>query len=623
MRSDMKRTIYRYLFAAAACAALALALAACSDIDRNGEPATDDGPAELFVAVRLSDALTETRAGDDDVDNGGEIPSYDNWSYREFSLGDRIGFFSPHGDYDVKEGKGAFINADLEYTYNEEGRFSYFHNTAIQFSTTNMDPGKCFIYLPYGGERDKPVFELRRVDKEKFDDDILRCVDYLQTLNNLVISTEGSKVTLGGTMAHSFSELIIMRGNGFDKPQQGKEQITVVLTDGYSHMQIAVPSPEELAEDKWYCTPTLIYQDGYKNVNGTEMSKEECCRWVAWRGSNFERTDLNNKGVPAWYVILPTLANRYSTVSYIELYDNEGQMQRVTAIKLQHHDENNKDKLLTVDKQLYPGWRYPIEIQMDELVPTINPYPILSWNSDNNGEDTNITNERKRGIASLHDFDLWLQYYNQYIGGADNTAMLLNYGDLTHYEKDNRDEWHFYLLSDIDLDSYTQYNDSKNGPLIPELRDILDGRSTTLNDHEFENYTLKNLKTPLVGTMTATSKLLNMDFEQPDIKIMEDENPVPAGILVNQMAGGIIENCNITDGATLYNPGGAVGIIAGQITGKSSITDCTVTGILWGTESAEEAGCIYGKKDESVDVTLERNRSTVTYTDTDPTDPTN
>ena len=120
MRSYMNTTIYRYLLAAAAFATLTLA--ACSDIDRNGVPATDDGPAELYVAVRLSNALTETRAeGDADME---DINGYDQWSYRGFSLGDKLGFFSPHGDFNVGDGEGAFINEFLEYTYNDEGKFS-------------------------------------------------------------------------------------------------------------------------------------------------------------------------------------------------------------------------------------------------------------------------------------------------------------------------------------------------------------------------------------------------------------------------------------------------------------------------------------------------------------------
>ena len=618
MRSYMNTTIYRYLLTAAAFATLMLA--ACSDIDRNGVPSTDDGPAELYVAVRLSNALTETRAdGDADME---DINGYDQWSYRGFSLGDKLGFFSPHGDYNVGDGEGAFINEFLEYTYNDEGKFSYFHNDYIQFSPKFMDdPGKCFIYMPYGGSSGEAVFELRRkVDK----DDILRCVDYLQTLNNLEISANagGTSATLAGTMAHSFSELIIMRGKGFDKKHDDpeKNKITVVLTDGFSHMRIEVPTEEERAEGEWYCKPTLFYPDegGYTAADGTSMSKEDCARWEAWQGSKFLRTDLNNIGVEAWYVILPTLTDKRSTVSYIEMYDNEEQLQRVTAIKLEHHDESGR--FLGTDKQLYPGWRYPIEIQMDELVPTVNPYPIVAWNGED-GKDTNITNERKRGIASPHDFGVWLQLYNQYISGdGSRKDELLLYGDLTQYDEGNgnvRDVWHFYLLSDIDLENY-EYNNIEKGALIPELRDIIDGRSTTLNDHEFENYKLKNLNTPLVDMMTATGQLLNMDFDEPDIKMAEN-NTSPAGILVNTMAGGTINNCNITE-FSIFNPSGPVGIIAGQITGASSITDCNVSGgILWGSESAADAKYIYGKKDDSVSVSLEGTKTGgVRYSDTDP-----
>ena len=620
MRNDMSTTIYRYLLAAAAIATLTLA--ACSDIGRSGVPETDNGPAELYVAVQLDNAQTETRAdGDgnaDDEDNG-----YDNWSYRGFSPGDKLGFFSPHGDYEKWQNgeDDAFVNVFLEYIpYGEEG-MNYFHNPDIRFNARFIDdPGNCLVYMPYAGERDKAEFELRRSGGEKFDDKILRCVDYLQTQNNLQISASENSATLGGTMAHSFSELIIMRGPGFDKIHDDPEmnKITVVLTQGFSHMRIKVPTLEERAEnDKWYSTPELFYEPGY-SVDGKQMSEDACTRWEAWKGNKFLRTDKNNIGVEAWYVILPTLPSNYSTVSYIEMYDNEGQLQKVTAIKLQHHDENNR--LLSVDKRLYPGWRYPVEIRMDELVPTINPYPISSWNSANDGKDTDITNERKRGIASPRDFVDWLTFYNAYINNPANEGDLLYYGDRIYYQGSDRVEWHFYLLSDIDLSEcdLSKFGNGAGDPLIPELRDILDGRSTTRDGGEFENYTLKNLTTPLVGTMNANGQLLNMDFEEPDIQIQTEE-PFPAGILVNTMAGGTVKNCNITGTATLFNPGGPVGIIAGEITGESSISDCTVTGILWGSESARDANYIYGKKDASVRVTLERNKTDVVYSDTDPT----
>ena len=568
----MNTTIYRYLFAAVFAT---LALAACSDI---GRTKPDNGPVELLVAVQLSGARTETRADGDGTDNG-----YDNWSYRGFSLGDQLGFFSPHGDWEKRQdGKDdAFVNLCLEYQYNDELKNNYFGNPDIQFSATFIDdPSKCFVYMPYAGERDKAEFELRRSGEGKFDDDILRCVDYLQTQNNLQISGSGNSATLTGTMAHSFSELIIMRGTGFDDPPEDRKTITVVLTDGFSHMEITVPTEEERKAGKWFCTPTLIYKEGYA-IDGRPMNKDACREWVAWQGSDFKRTDLNNIGVPAWYVILPTLADHRSTVAYIKLYDNEGQEQRVTAIKLQHHADNGAP--LGVDKQLYPGWRYPVEIRMDELVPTINPYPILSWNSGSDGKDTDITNERKRGITSQHDFDLWLQLYNQYIGGADNKEQLLQYGDLIHYEESDtesgRDEWHFYLLSDIDLADY-EYNDSEKGPLIPSLKDILDGRSTTRDGREFENYTLKNLKTPFVGTLEAYGQLLNMDFEEPDI--IRTTYVTPAGTLANKVDGGKIDNCNITDG-TLFTSG-PVGMIAGEVVG-GTVSNCSASGFMVGSES--------------------------------------
>ena len=512
-------------------------------------------------------------------------------------LGDRLGFYAEHGDRLTDEGEGSFVNIPLTCT--DEGNKFTFRNGNVKISPTHMSADAVYMYFPYSdgiGDKDSYAtakgMELRRTKTGETAP--LRCVDFL-TADGLDVSDLDNGV-LSGTFEHAFSEIIVMRGKGFDKPRnEAEKKITVVMKEPYSHLRINY-SPV----NPWGCTPELVYDNSYTRVN-----RDGCYRWEAWQGNNFGITSEDPEGSEAWYVLLPTLADSPTTVDYIEIYDNEGVLQRVSSLKLAGGNT----------KQLEAGWRYPMEITMEELVPTVNPFRVIPWN-----DEGDITNARTRGISTVGDFTAWLLQYNKYISGGDNEDELLKYGDriISGPEDNKKTTWHFYIFEDLDFSNYN-YTEQAADVIIAELRDgdILDGISTTLEDHIFINHKILNLTKPFVGTLGGT--LQNLDFEEPYFEntAAETDDVKPVGMLANSIAGGTIDNCNIDNG-TVLSYFGPVGMIAGQING-GSVINCEVSGFMIGASSyvpadSNEPKYLFGTAPQGT-VTLENNISRVQFND--------
>ena len=527
-------------------AAVPLSLLSCQKAE--GPAIVGDGAARLTFTATLGRSTVSGTRADDDLSRDDH---YDKWSYRHFQINDNLGFFASHGDLDIANGEGPIINWPLVCTNAQDNTYRF--DSDELFSFTHLDTKEIFLYYPYHEDIAKGNgMELRRKSKlEGETTEVERCVDFLVG-KGIEASLNEKSMLLSGTMAHAFSELIIVRGKGFDDPPQGCEAITVVMQQPYSHIRINCSSTDE----QWSCKPELVYD--------STLDREACLRWEAWQGTNFGITEQNPEGVQAWYALLPTLAGNRSAVAYIEIYDNEGELRKVSSLKLA---DNGKTKYLE------PGWQYPMQISIEELVPTVNPYPIIPWNKD--GEDTDLTNERKRGIHNLVDFEFWQDQYALYLKGSGKQEELLKYGDLIT-DADGKNQWHFYILSDLDFTEYP-YNEGAVA-VIPELRDILDGVSTTLDNHTFLNHTLKGLKRPLVGNLSGS--LLNMDLIQPDIAL--DRMTGPVGVLANTMTNATVDNCSVDNGTV--RSAGPVGMAAGSISG-GSVKNSSFSGFMVGRQS--------------------------------------
>lgn len=552
---------------------MAVMAASCSAEDPNaGNPQSGDASPLVIYATINGNAAASSRAS--------LLKIHDLWSYVSFTSGDVMGFYSSGGNWAENNGKGNFDNLKLQYDA-KNNQFNDLTN-GVEFSPSNMSGSKIFMYFPYNAEMNDPGMELRSrevVTDEKYvvDDENtdsknynLRCVDFLSSdkieLDGIV---DGQRVTLYGQFQHTFSELIIMRGEGFNNPPEGKERITAVIDRPYTHIKVEVV----IDEDSWSCTPRLVYDDN----NKFGLSEEEAERWNVWRGGNFGITDTNKEGYPAWYVIVPSLPGDNSIVEYIELYDNEGYLQRVSSLKLRDGDT----------KYVAPGWRYPMEVTMKELVPTVNPFRVVPWNGD-----VDLTDERERGINDITEFAHWVSDYNAYLkepDDPDKINALLKYGDKIVDVDGKLTSWHFYVLSDLDMSNYRPVADEDSGDgdssstptilpyIITQLSDVLDGTSTTLVNGKFINHTIKGLSKTFINSLSGSGSLQNFDFIEPDVRNPEDSDAA-AGIIVNTMESGSIVNCNIDNG-TLFNPGGAAGMVAGTMKG-GMINKCTLSGFL-------------------------------------------
>ena len=535
---------------------IAMLAVSCSDETLEGE-SLHDGASPLVIYASIDGTgKAATRAT--------ILENDDQWSYKDFTDEDVMGFYSSGGDWQVDQGKGDFNNRNLQY----DAEKKQFHDPTdgVEFSPTNMNGSKIFMYFPYSADMNDDGLELRL---KKEDNDTLRCVDFLSA-NEIKLDgvVDGKDIALYGSFHHAFSELIIMRGEGFDSPPPGKERITAVLNHPYTHIKADVSG----SGDSWSCTPQLIY-------DGERLTEAEARQWHVWRGGNYSITGNDKDGKPAWYVIVPTLpgSNR-SVVEYIELYDNEGNLLRVSALKLSGGNTKFVD----------PGWRYPMEITMKELVPTVNPYRVVPWN-----EDVDLTDERERGISSESDFSEWLKAYKAYLVAPDDEAQinaLLHYGDSFVDEGGQSRSWHFYVLSDLNLAPYN--NEAEGNVIIPKLNDVLDGISTTFVNGKFINHTIKGLSKTFIGMLEGNGSVQNIDFIVPDVR-NDETSDSPAGIIVNEMTGTSVINCNIDNG-TLYNPGGPAGMVAGKMNG-GQVTNCTLSGFIAAKSTAPgEAANIVG-----------------------------
>lgn len=517
-------------------------------------------PQPLVVVANIAGGAKTTSRAQQGTD--------DNWSYTDFENNDVMGFFSSAGNWLEDHGNGGFNNTALRYDAILK-QFSDVNN-GVEFSPTQISGSKIYMYYPYCSDIETTGFELRDTDVSS--GDTLRCVDFLSSYKIEVSGVlNGKKMALFGEFDHAFSELIIMRGEGFDKPPKGKERITAVLSDPVTNIQVTINTDD----GGWVVNPQLVYNDN----NKYNLSREKASRWDAWHGNNYGITVQDRVGRPAWYIIVPTIGSQVgklrpgprSLVQYIELFDNEGNLQQVTALRLSGG----------MTKYVDAGWRYPMEISMKEMVPTVNPYNIVPWN-----DDVNLTDQRTRGINNMPEFEDWVRKYNAYIvePTPERINELLKYGDL-YVDEDKQNIWHFYLLTDLDMSAYNSTNSgdgdtpaepSSSTVILPILKDILDGEGTTIVNGKHQNHKITGLDKTFVNQLnTVNGKITHIDFDEPDVR---QDTADPIGIIANSIIGGTVENCNIYDG-TLINRDGPAGFVSGTLDG-GTIKSCNLEGYL-------------------------------------------
>lgn len=538
---------------------------------------------------------TPTRATGYNAKDGG-------WSYGTggFADGDVAGVFARSGNNSAENGNGPLINLPMtfevvEYEVNgKTDQYQSLTNKDYDINPADMAIGNSvFMYYPWDPalgsinnycEENRVIVVKDSANYPKLPglelrvpgpDGSIRCRDVAEVFT---VSTDNlKKGLLTGTWRHGFSELQIMRGDGFKNPPEGKEEINVYLSEGFSHFRIVS------CTDYVRWTVQLHYEEGY-TYKGEAMSEEDCKKWTAWQGQDYKNdTDPQDglNGTPSWYVMVPSVyqtsgsknnLNTYGArpvVSYIELYDDNGYRQQVTSFSLK------TSATATDTKSPYPYYRFPIVISMTELGPVARPVGIGEW--DEEGPDKDLTEERSVGIYDAEDYNKWAREYNSYV--ADKNGYNLNepgsikeYGDLI----DN--VWHFYINGDIDFTDQTIST-------VTNLQDILESAN------EIYNVTLSNISAsaPLFTQISGNGGIKNLNFNNIYLSTTgTGATGCLAGSINNSSytsTGSVLTNVNITQGTVIGN--GPVGMIAGSVTGSSIISGCTFSGFLMGASTSD------------------------------------
>lgn len=444
-----------------------------------------------------------------------ETDKFDSYSSDAgFSTGDEIGFYSMR-DEKGDENKG-YRNVLMQY--NEQEKCFKKKDLIVDYPNNF---GYTFAYYPYQDQTEQDVIDIYKDDN---------------TIEDLLIA--GTSKISGGriylSFVHAFSMLIIVPGNGFEKSATDPaNEVSVTLKEGWKASVVKGDEKIELQLESDENAPTQFVAQRRVNVSYAE-----------------------GQTVPVCYsVILPNGAE----IDHIEMTDNHGTIQRIVP------------QLEALER----SWRYPIKVSMEGTTPTVWPYEILPWTTD----DSPIELGGTYGINTSDDFKAWVTKYNRYTSGnlseAEKTQVidaLKAFGEMTN------GKWRFQLNADIDCKGL--FGD--NQLVVARLTDEFDGK----------NHTLSNLNTTLIGSIKENGKITDLNI---DVVSITSETTKPTGALALEMTGGEISNCDIKNIQIETN--GPVGALVGKAT-AGTISGNTVNGLLLGKPSSDDG--LTGVRDEGV-----------------------
>lgn len=439
-----------------------------------------------------------------------------------FSAGDEIGFYSMR-DEKGDENNG-YRNVLMQYNAQEK---CFTKEDLIVDYPNNF--GYTFAYYPYREQTDDVIDIYHPTETG----------DY--TIEDLLIA--GTSQLSGGriylSFVHAFSMLIIVPGNGFEVSASATEpanEVSVTLKEGWKASVVKGTEKIELQLESDDTAPKKFVAQRWVNVSYAQ----------------------GQDPVPVCYsVILPNGAE----IDHIEMTDNHGTIQRIVPQL----------------EALKRSWRYPIKVSMEGTTPTVWPYEILPWTTD----DSPIELGGTYGIKTSDDFKTWVTQYNRYTSGSlsDEEKTQVNEA-LSAFGEMTDGKWRFQLNADIDCKGL--FEDNPLTSVVARLTDEFDGK----------NHTLSNLNTTLIGSIEGNGKITDLNI---DVVSITSETTEPTGALALEMTGGEISNCDIKNIQIETN--GPVGALVGKAT-AGTISGNTVNGLLLGTASSADG--LTGVRDEGV-----------------------
>lgn len=447
-----------------------------------------------------------------------ETDKFDSYSSDAgFSAGDKIGFYSMRDENGNAVG---YKNAPMQYDAQEK---CFKKEDLIVEYPNNF--GYTFAYYPYQ-DQTGDVIDIYKDDN---------------TIEDLLIAGT-SKISEGRiylSFVHAFSMLIIVPGNGFEKSASATDpanEVSVTLKEGWKASVVKGTEKIELQLESDDTAPKKFVAQRRVNVSYAE-----------------------GQTVPVCYsVILPNGAE----IDHIEMKD----------------DHETTQLIVPQLEALKRSWRYPIKVSMEGTTPTVWPYEILPWTTD----DSPIELGGTYGINTSDDFQTWVTQYNRYTSGnlsdAEETQVidaLKAFGEMTD------GKWRFQLNASIDCKGL--FGDNQLTSVVARLIDEFDGK----------NHTLSNLNTTLIGSIKDNGKITDLNIDV--VSITSETTTEPTGALALEMTGGEISNCDIKNIQIETN--GPVGALVGKAT-AGTISGNTVNGLLLGTESSADG--LTGVRNEGV-----------------------
>lgn len=445
------------------------------------------------------------------------LDKFDSYSDAGFSAGDKIGFYSMR-DEKGDETKG-YSNVLMQYDAQEK---CFKKEDLIVNYPNNF--GYTFAYYPYQNQTEPNVIDIYKDDN---------------TIEDLLIA--GTSKISGGriylSFVHAFSMLIIVPGNGFEESAKNSDnKVSVTLKKGWKASVVKGDKKIELQ---------------------LESDENAPKKFVAQRREDVSYAQGQDTVSVCYSVILPNGAE----IDHIEMID----------------DHDTTQLIVPQLKALERSWRYPIKVSMEGTTPTVWPYEILPWTTD----DSPIELGGTYGINTSDDFETWVTQYNRYTSGSlsDEEKTQVNEA-LSAFGEMTDGKWRFQLNADIDCKGL--FGDNQLTSVVARLTDEFDGK----------NHTLSNLNTTLIGSIEENGKITDLNI---DVVSITSKTTEPTGALALEMTGGEISNCDIKNIQIETN--GPVGALVGKAT-AGTISGNTVNGLLLGTESSDDG--LTGLRNEDV-----------------------
>lgn len=503
-------------------------------------------------------------------------------SYDTFGSGDTIGFFSYHDTNCAKPDRWSHRKGNDDTLYLKNTKLTYSDmGGARKFTSTevaNVALGKfgvTFAYFPFAPKEKMPS------NYVKSDGSSLVVPSGSQKGEHYIhIFTEDGHIVdlltaqkmqydnINYQFRHRFAMVLLFLGEGFSPDTEGNGKLTVHLTYHVLGAHILRKEIDPFPYEDFPLTVDTVPLDKASEYGFGRSS------FTAPRVDGYTLL-VGQEPRTVYPVILPAGAK----IDYIEVKDKTGKLQRVKPAR---------GEALT---GLEGGWKHPLTIRMEGIVPTVYPHEIIDWNEQHVGEVDKLP-----GIHSEEQFAAWLKVYNRNVDkweamNVADSVELAHYGVHNDGETPGTDGWTFYLWNDIDC---KDMKPDANGAFVKALTEgvTFDGKGYVLHNLmlDFEHTAPSSGRVGLIGEIRG-GRLRNLHLDFVTVRNMTAD--ALSGCIAGCISGGEVYGCTVREAAMMCRDGVA-GVLAGEMTG-GRVSDCKFHGMVQARDMQDETGLDYKK----------------------------